>query len=95
MLRPHESDGTSFVDSMAQAVLVREAAPKDVLAWLLCHRPHLRAQTDKLAQRFFGRDQRNGWSSWLITHGTKAVLWSDGPIHGLEMLSPIVELQSV
>lgn len=90
-IRPHERDGMRFTESMARAVVINEA--RDILSWMLCNEPAWRAQMKDISQRYFGPDQRNGWNSWLIMLRGKPVLWCDGPISGLETLTP-VELES-
>lgn len=99
-IRPYERKGMRFEESMAQVSALDPAHlqdpgdwPKAVLSYLLCTRPDLRPELKDIAQRFFGPDHRNGWNSWLITLRGHPVLWCDGPISEIPMLTP-VELES-
>jgi hypothetical protein len=87
-IRPHESRCASYDDSMSRVVFI-EDDPLSVVAYLYCHYPQLRAEMKNLSIRFFGRDQRNGWQSWLISLSNKPVLWADGPISGLTFLQAL------
>jgi hypothetical protein len=86
-IRPHVPD---YAKSMERAVYINTA--DDVLAYLRCFMPEKNPELRDIAQRYFGRDHRNAWSSWLITLRATPVLWSDGPIPGVTELAPIGEV---
>jgi hypothetical protein len=86
-IRPHAPD---YAESMARTVYVQNA--DDVLAYMRVFFPEKCAQLEHIAQRYFGRDHRNGWESWLITLRSSPLLWADGPVPGLMNLPPPGEL---
>lgn len=86
-LRPK---GGRYEDEMRSAVYIEEA--DDVLAYLHCYQPHLQPERKDLAQRYFGKDIRNGWHSWLITLRTTPVLWTDKQVPGIRLLDPVTKV---
>lgn len=85
-LRPH---GGTFEDEMRSVVYIEEAA--DVMAYIHCFYPGRRPCMHELAQRYFGRDARNGWHSWLITLRASPVLWADKQVPGVTLLDPVAD----
>lgn len=72
---------------MNRVVYINDA--DDVFAYLRCFHPERGPTQEDIAQRFFARDHRNGWDTWLITLRASPVLWANARVPG------ITELESV
>lgn len=83
-LRPHMED---IEESKKRVVHISDV--DDVIAYIHCYFPQWRPDRKHLVQVHCGFDRRTGWDTWVIKLRSHPVLWTDGPIDGIQSLDVI------